>query len=748
MILLRRSLFKVLIAVNKIIENYLKTKDYLILLKEGVLHSYAQIFFSNSKLLAYFLLFISFFDIGAGLSGVIAVVIGQLTAILFNFDLNLVRDGSYTFNSVLVGIAIGIFYEFNTSFLILLFISSIFVFLLSVSMASSFAKKNRPFLSIPFLIVIWIVILSANNFSALALKQKEVLSLAKFFPKLFTGTTAFLSHFPFANALYLYFRSLGAIFFQYNDLAGIVIAFGLLLHSRISFVLSVFGFLIGYFFYTYLEGDFSQLIYSYIGFNFILTAIALGGFFVVASRRSFLLLLLTIPIIALVIGGLQPVFNQFGLPLYSLPFNLVVLLFLSAMLVRTKSEGLQMVTYQQYSAEKNHYKFFNSKARFSKDTFFHISLPVMGEWTISQGYDGEETHKDDWQHALDFVILDDDNKSFKLPGYDIQDYYCYDLPVIAPESGYVVNVVDAVDDNKIGEVDLLNNWGNTIIIKHSEFLYSKLSHLKKNTIKVKIGQYINKGEVLAYTGSSGRSPEPHLHFQIQTTPYIGSKTIAHPISYYLTEEQGQFKFHEFEIPKKGQKVSNLKSTGLLKKAFAFIPGKTFSFNVKRGDNTTQVKWEVFVSSTNKTYIYCHSSGASAYYVNNGNLFYFTDFYGDRKTLLHDFYLGAHKIPMGYYPEISIQDKLMIETIFSPFQKAIHDFTAPFFHYFKAEYKFEFTSVDEKHNPTRIEFDTICSGKYLNKTLQTIHYKFVIENNKIKNFTINRKGITTQATCID
>ena len=277
-------------------------KSNINIFSKGLLSSYAQIFFSNNLFFGFVLLLVSFFDLGAGLSGVIAVFIGQVTAVLFNFNKNFIKDGTYTYNSVLVGIAMGIFYDFNFSFLILLIIASVLVLLLTIWYATNLSKKGMPFLSIPFLITIWLVILGANNFSALALKQKEALSLAIYFPTAFSALTNFIAKLPFANVIYLYLRSLGAIFFQYNDLAGLFIAIGLLINSRISFVLSVFGFLIGYFFYVYLQGDFSQLIYSYIGFNFILTAIALGGFFVVASRRSFLLLLLTIPTIALLIS--------------------------------------------------------------------------------------------------------------------------------------------------------------------------------------------------------------------------------------------------------------------------------------------------------------------------------------------------------------------------------------------------------------------------------------------------------------
>ncbi len=726
----------------------IQLKENIKLLWDGLLNSYAQIFFSKNKVFALFLIIVSFIDLGAGLSGILAVFIGQITALLFNFNRDLIQDGTYTYNSALVGVAIGVFYEFNFSFLILLFISSLLVFFLTVWFFIVFSKKGLPFLSISFLIAVWIIILGADNFSALTLKQKEVFFLAEYFPEIFTKITSAIASLPFANAIYLYLRSLGAILFQYNDLAGLIIAIGLLINSRISFVLSIFGFLIGYLFYYYFEGDFSQLIYSYIGFNFILTAIALGGFFVVASRRSFVLLLFTIPIIALLISGLEPIFTKFSLPLYSLPFNIVIWLFLGTMSARVKAKGLQLVSYQQFSIEKNHYKHFNFVERFNSDTFTHISLPFMGEWNISQAYDGDETHKTDWKHALDFEIFDDEGNSYKEPGYELTDYYCYDSPVIAPADGYVVKIIDEIEDNKIGEVDLENNWGNTIIIKHTDFLYSKLSHLKKNSFQVELNDYVNKGDVLAYCGSSGRSPEPHLHFQMQTTPFVGSKTISHPISYYLTQNNGKYSFHSFEIPNKNDRISNVKTNQLLVKAFAFIPGKTMAFEVQSGVNKQEVKWEVLVTANNKTYIYCSATKSAAYFVNNGTTFYFTDFYGDKKSLLHHFYLGAQKILLAYYPDIEIKDKLLINTIVNPFLKVIHDFTAPFFHYLKAYYNLSFLNIDDEHNPGKIEFETQCFANFFNKRIITIDYNFIIENNRISSFSINDTKKSILVKCID
>lgn len=725
--------------MNTTVKYYLKTSW------EGLLNSYAQVFFSLNKVFAAILLIVSFFDFGAGLSGVLSILIGQITAYLFNFNHAQIRDGAYTYNSLTVGLAIGMFYDFNSSLLIVLFISALLTFFLTLWFSVNLSKKGLPFLSIPFLVMTWIIILGVDNFTAIELKQKVALSLEGIQPKAFTSVTDFITTLPFANMLYLYFRSLGAILFQFNDLAGILIALGLLIYSRMAFVLSIFGFSIGYMFYEFMEGDFSQLIYSYIGFNFILTAIALGGFFVVPSRRSYALLLFTIPIIAVLISALHSLlWENFGLPLYSLPFNIVVLLFLSAMAVRNKASGLDLVTVQQYSPERNHYKHFNRLSRFKTDTYFHFALPIMGEWTISQGHEGEITHKEDWKYAWDFDIRDDKDSTYRLPGISLEDYYCYNLPVVAASSGYVVQIIDSIDDNKVGEVDLEHNWGNTIVIKHGEYMYSKLSHLKKGTFKVKQGDYVKKGDVVAYCGSSGRSPEPHLHFQIQTTPYVGAKTLFHPISYYLTKENNEFKLHTFDVPQKGDLVCNVRTTKLLTESFGLIPGKILEFEIENGE---QIKWEVFVNALNQAYIYCYKTEATAYFVNDGTMFYFTDFYGKKGSLLHEFYMGAHRVILGYYKGIEVKDRLNIEDVFGNVLKAVHDFTAPFFHYEKAHYNCQFTEVDDDHNPEKMLMKSTTWGEVFGNKKQLTEYQFMLNKKGIESFKIIKNNQVKEIKCL-
>lgn len=63
-------------------------------------------------------------------------------------------------------------------------------------------------------------------------------------------------------------------------------------------------------------------------------------------------------------------------------------------------------------------------------------------------------------------------------------------------------------------------YGNNIVIKHADHLYSQYGHLSK--IGVTVGEHVNTGETIGKSGSTGNSTGPHLHFEVRTTPYYGS----------------------------------------------------------------------------------------------------------------------------------------------------------------------------------------------------------------------------------
>jgi murein DD-endopeptidase MepM/ murein hydrolase activator NlpD len=362
-----------------------------------------------------------------------------------------------------------------------------------------------------------------------------------------------------------------------------------------------------------------------------------------------------------------------------------------------------------------------------------VLLPFWGEWTITQAHHGEHTHIDQWAHAWDFEIKDENEQSFKNSGNKREDYYCFNRPVIAPADGTIEEIVDFVEDNEIGDMNLDYNWGNTIVIKHHDKLFTKLSHLKQGSFKVKKGDTVKKGDMLANCGNSGRSPEPHLHFQVQDTPFIGSKTLDYPIGYYVLNSKDGFKFKSFDKPVKDDRVSNIEKNITLHNAFHFVPGQQIRIEII-GLNKT-VSWDVKADIYNHTFLECSATRSKAWFKNDGNIHRFTHFEGNKKSMLFHFYLAAYKVSNGFYKNMVISDTFPINTFSNKGMIVLQDVIAPFYIFIHVEYSLKFIRLKDYLSDSNILFTSTAHLKYGKKAVRKINYEFEIEKNRIKKFVI-------------
>jgi len=74
----------------------------------------------------------------------------------------------------------------------------------------------------------------------------------------------------------------------------------------------------------------------------------------------------------------------------------------------------------------------------------------------------------------------------------------------------------AVADGRVAAARYDDSYGYYAVLDHGKFgtLYAHLSRFN-----VAEGNYIRAGQIIAYTGITGDSTGPHLHFEIRLSPY-------------------------------------------------------------------------------------------------------------------------------------------------------------------------------------------------------------------------------------
>jgi murein DD-endopeptidase MepM/ murein hydrolase activator NlpD len=188
-----------------------------------------------------------------------------------------------------------------------------------------------------------------------------------------------------------------------------------------------------------------------------------------------------------------------------------------------------------------------------------LILPFKDKWTVTWGGDTAELNyhveSNAQKNAFDFVITDKDGKSYKTDGKTNEDYYAFGKELIAPCDGEIVLVVDGIDDNVPGELNPIYVPGNTVSLKTMNNEYLFFAHFKQNSIKVKQGQKVEKGEVLGLSGNSGNSSEPHLHFHIQ---HVKDMNVATGVKCYFDQIIVDGEMKNDYSPIKGEEIQNAK----------------------------------------------------------------------------------------------------------------------------------------------------------------------------------------------
>lgn len=163
------------------------------------------------------------------------------------------------------------------------------------------------------------------------------------------------------------------------------------------------------------------------------------------------------------------------------------------------TKDFEITTLEAINLKKAYSLSFNTKSNFGDAKLklptsnYNYDLPFKKgeEFMIWQGYNGSFSHTN--ENSLDF------NMSEGTEIYSVRD-------------GIIVSVEQ--ENNKTCETKDCAKYNNYILVYHLDGTFSEYSHLKKHGSLVKVGDSIQKNELIGYSGNVGWSTGAHLHLVI------------------------------------------------------------------------------------------------------------------------------------------------------------------------------------------------------------------------------------------
>jgi urea transporter/murein DD-endopeptidase MepM/ murein hydrolase activator NlpD len=574
----------------------------------------------------------------------VAIISAMLFANLVNVKDEYLLKGFYIYNSLLAGMGIG--YLFTPTPLSLLFVAilSVFTFLLSFMLNRIMGAYGIPILSLPFSIV--------TIFSYLAsLKYTTLLS------SLVNKSAIFDISLPLIFSSL--FKSFGTIFFLPNNIAGIAIMLILLVHSRIMFIVAISGFYFGVLVHSLFLGSFVQALSDVYAFNYIITAVALCGVFLLPTLRNFVVAMIAVIVTVILADAMSIFFNYYAITVFTIPFNLTVTAFIFM---------LYLIGYKEFNyyplgiPEKSMSNYLSNISRFASNKI-KIALPFSGTWNVYQGFDGAWTHKGAWRYAYDFVIKKDD-KSFANSGHYLEDYYCFGESVLSPVAGTIIACRHDLMDNQIGSVDKVLNWGNYVIIRTDAGLFIEISHLMQYSLLVNTGDYIKVNSIIAKCGNSGYSPQPHIHIQVQKFGILGSETIPFCFGEYLKDDKVIFN----SLPLLDEDVKSVLVNPYFVEKLSFFLDEVYIYDVYKDEKIiSQYKIKVKMNDFGEFYFEDEDEN-KLYFYTYLSQFYFYKYLGE-SSYLQDIFKLIPKIPM-VTAKVKYDDYLPADLIYNNYKKIV------------------------------------------------------------------------------
>jgi murein DD-endopeptidase MepM/ murein hydrolase activator NlpD len=132
----------------------------------------------------------------------------------------------------------------------------------------------------------------------------------------------------------------------------------------------------------------------------------------------------------------------------------------------------------------------------ARDVVYSLPVDENSGWQLGQTFHGGFSHTDEQNlYAVD-IIVDEGT------------------PILAARGGTVMQVESGFDRAGLNKEEFAER-ANLIRILHDDGSMAVYAHLRENGAMVRVGEKVSLGQLIGYTGNTGYSSGPHLHFCVQ-----------------------------------------------------------------------------------------------------------------------------------------------------------------------------------------------------------------------------------------
>jgi len=151
----------------------------------------------------------------------------------------------------------------------------------------------------------------------------------------------------------------------------------------------------------------------------------------------------------------------------------------------------------------------NPRAVHDRSARYRMPFGGKEKRVLTQGVSGAFSHKDESKYSFDWAMP-------------------ISTPILAARAGKVVNVADGY--TKAGTAQSFLREANAVTVMHDDGTFATYAHLDPGA-GARPGMYIYAGEVVGFSGNTGFSTGPHLHFSVWRSTFNGRQRTL-PIRFF------------------------------------------------------------------------------------------------------------------------------------------------------------------------------------------------------------------------